>query len=203
MAIGAGGDLARSNHCRRQCCLCRAPDKAHYLEPSFIWSDGRARQHSPVTTAGGTPDNFALRGATRRCSREGRCSFPFEHCRAPRRTSGTTDGATRDCPFAPCTRQAAARLLVMAVTPGRRHAGCGSPAGTAPRVVGRSASCRTFLPRGGPACWPRSNTASPSHCRPRASRPPPMRSADPRSRCPAPCAGCGGVFKRSKRLSRM
>jgi hypothetical protein len=187
----------------RQWALCRAPDKAHYLESDFIWSDRPPRQHSPATTAGGAPDNFVLRGATRRCPREGRCSFPSEHCRASRRTSGTTDGATRDCPFAPCTRQAAARLLVTAVTPGQRHAVCGSPAGTALRVARRSVSCRTFLQRGGPACWPRSSTASPSHCPPRAWRQPPMRSADPRSRCPAPCAGCGGALKRSKRSSRM
>src|SRR5690349_8215513 len=120
---------------------------AHYLESDFIWSDRPPRQHSPATTAGGAPDNFVLRGATRRCPREGRCSFPSEHCRASRRTSGTTDGATRDCPFAPCTRQAAARLLVTAVTPEQRHAGCGSPAGTALRVARRSVSCRTFLQR--------------------------------------------------------
>ena len=118
-------------------------------------------------------------------AREAGAASRSEHCRASRRTSGTGNGATRDCPAAPCTRRAAARLLVMAVTPGRRHEGCGSLGGTALRVVERSASCRTSLPRGCLACSPRSNTASLSHRRPRAWRPPPMRSADPRSRLPS------------------
>ena len=37
---------------------------AHYLESDFIWSDHRARQHSPATTAGGTPDKFCPIRAT-------------------------------------------------------------------------------------------------------------------------------------------
>jgi hypothetical protein len=98
-----------------------------------------------ATTADGTPDNSDLRGGMRRCPGEGRCSFPSEHCRASRRTSGTTGGATRDCPFAPCTRQAAARLLVMAVTLGRHRVGCGSPGGIALRAVERFSLLPDFL----------------------------------------------------------
>ena len=201
-----GHGLARRHTRRRVVWRATYPEldiRAHYLESDFIWSDHRARQHSPATTAGGTRDKFDRRGGTPRCPREGRCSFPSEHCRTSRRTSGTTDGATRDCPFAPCTRRVAVRLLVTAVMPGRRLAGCGSPGGTAPRAVERSVCCRTFLPQGGLAYWPRSNTVSPLHCRPRAWRPPPTCSADLRSLCPAPCAGCGGALKRSKRPSRM
>ena len=47
------------------------------------------------------------------------------------RTSGTGNGAMPDCLVAPCIRRAAARLLVMAVTPGSRHEACGLLGGTA------------------------------------------------------------------------
>ena len=177
--------------------------KVHYLESDFIWSGGPTGQRSPVATGAGTPDNFCLRVVIRRRAGEGRCSFRSEHCRVSTCTSGTGNGATRDCPAAPCTRRVAARLPVMEVTPGRRHEGCGSPGGTALRAAERSASCRTSWPPGCLACSPRSNTASPSHRRPRAWRPLPMRSADPMSACPARSVGCAGAFERSERFSRM
>jgi transposase len=48
---------------------------AHYLEPSFIWSDQPAGQRSPATTVGGTPDNFLLdQSDCRKASRSG-CGF--------------------------------------------------------------------------------------------------------------------------------
>jgi hypothetical protein len=176
---------------------------AHYLESGFIWRGGPAGQRSRVATGAGTPDNSCLRVVIRRRAGEGRCSFRSEHCRVSTCTSGTGNGATRDCRAAPCTRRVAARLPVMEVTPGRRHEGCGSPGGTALRAAERSASCRTSWPPGCLACSLRSNTASPSHRRPRAWRPLPMRSADPMSACPARSVGYAGAFERSERFLRM
>ena len=202
----ATGDLVVSQTSKnflRQWLLCRARHKSHYLELDFIWSDGPAARGSPVATGAGTPHNSRLRVVIRRRAGEGGCSFRSEPCRASRLTSGTANGASRDCPGAPCTRRAAARLPVMEVTPGRRHEGCASLGGIAPRDVARSACCRTSLPPGCLACSLRLKTASPSHPRPGAWRPLPMRSADRTSACPAPFAGYAGAFARFEQPSCM
>jgi len=91
---------------------------AHNLELIFMWSGGPAPLLCVVTTAGGTPDNSRLRVAGRRRVGECQCRSHFEHCRTSRRTSGTGNGAMLVCRRAPCIQRAAARLPVMAVTPG-------------------------------------------------------------------------------------
>ena len=152
----------------RTCALCRARHKAHYLERVFMLSCGPAGQRRAVTAAEWAPHNSRLRVAIRRRVGERQCRSPCEHCRASRRISGSANGVRLNCPAAPCIRRAAARLPAMAVTPGRRHGGCGSLDGTALRAAERSASCRTSSPPGSPACSPRSRKASLSHRRPGA-----------------------------------
>jgi transposase len=90
----------------------------HYPESDFMLSDGPAPQHSPVTTGSGTPHNSRLRAALRRRVGERQCRFRCGPRRAPTRTSGTGSGGRCDCPAARCIHPAAARLPVMAVTPG-------------------------------------------------------------------------------------
>ena len=91
---------------------------AHNLESVFMWSSGPGPQRWPVATAGGTPDNFRRRVAVRRRVGEHQCRSRSEHCRAPKRMSGTRSGVMPGCRAALRIRWAAARLRVMAVTPG-------------------------------------------------------------------------------------
>ena len=91
---------------------------SHNLESVFMWSSGPGPQRWPVATAGGTPDNFRRRVAVRRRVGEHQCRSRSEHCRAPKRMSGTRSGVMPGCRAALRIRWAAARLRVMAVTPG-------------------------------------------------------------------------------------
>ena len=91
---------------------------SHNLELVFMWSSGPGPQRWPVATAGGTPDNFRRRVAVRRRVGEHQCRSRSEHCRAPKRMSGTRSGVMPGCRAALRIRWAAARLRVMAVTPG-------------------------------------------------------------------------------------
>ena len=168
-----------------------------------MWSGRPSTQCWPVTTAAGTPDKSRLCAAWRRRVGERQCRSRSEHCRASMRTSGTGNGAMPDCLVAPCIRRAAARLLVMAVTPVWRHEAYGLLGGTALRDTERSACCLTSSPSGCPAYSPRLTTASRWPLRPGAWRPPPTRCEGPTSPCPVPSAGCAGAFERSERPLRM
>jgi hypothetical protein len=125
-----------------------------------MWSCRPSTQCWPVTTAAGTPDKsrFARHGADAWGERQ--CRSRSEHCRASMRTSGTGNGAMPDCLVAPCIRRAAARLLVMAVTPGWHHGAYGLLGGTALRDTERSACCLTSSLSGCLAYSSRSTTAS-------------------------------------------
>ena len=91
---------------------------SHNLESVFMWSGGPGPRHWPVATAGGTPDNSRRRVAVRRRVGERQCRSRSEHCLAPKRMSGTRSGVMPGCRAALRIRWAAARLRVMAVTPG-------------------------------------------------------------------------------------
>jgi hypothetical protein len=152
-----------------------------------MWSGTRAVGHAAVSAIDRTRDNSLRRAALRRRMGERPCSFRFEHRRASTRISGTGNGATPDCPAAPCIRRAGACSLVTAVIPGERREGSGSRGGTVLRAAERSAYCRTSWPPGRRAFSCRSRRASRSHQRSRAWRPPRTRCVarrHPAQRCP-------------------
>jgi hypothetical protein len=175
---------------------------AHYLESVFMLSSGPATQQPPKRTGCGTLDKFCPHVAIGPRLGERRCKFRFGQRRALMRTLGIANGAMRNYPAARCTPRAAARLLAMAVMPGRRREAYALRDGIAPKVVEHSVFCPTSLRPGCLACSPQSRTAFLSRCRPRVLRPRPTHFAAPRSLCPAPFAGCAGAFERSEPPSR-